>query len=103
MLGEKYDPFSRCFRANLFNNQKASTTFFSRCYEHCCVNGTKLYVRVGKNWIPCKPGEDISNIPGFDGQLKCPPIETICAANETSANYHPDIEDPSKNQLDDPW
>lgn len=70
--------------------------------ERACDNGTRVYLRVGLNWVPCPPeGGEKKGLPGFSGGIICPPVGILCAPGFTSSNFNADVVDPSKNNQSD--
>lgn len=102
--GEVYGNRSRCFQGDLWLRSSSTTrsTQIARCFEHACLNGTSLYVRVGSKWTKCQDSQDVT-VPFYDGSLKCPPIAQVCAPGYTSPWISDEITNPLLNKEDDPW
>ncbi|KAJ8044667.1 Leishmanolysin-like peptidase [Holothuria leucospilota] len=72
---------SKCFLSNLLpesdNFEPCDLT--SHCYiTRCNYNFSQYEIRVGSSdWVVC-PSGNITLIPGFNGEVHCPPFDLIC-------------------------
>lgn len=103
--GETFGNRSRCFRSNSFlrGSSLGKAPTLSRCFEHACVNGTSLYIKVGSRWSKCEGNTDLKTIPYYEGTLYCPTVSSLCAKGETSPWVTDEITNPVKNVEPDPF
>lgn len=80
--GETFGPGSRCFINSLVQEGMSVTGPGVRpgCYPVTCIGNSTVQVGIGGQLITCPPDGGTITVPGFRGELECPPAARICTA-----------------------
>lgn len=81
ITGESGGMKSRCYAADLRTSGQPPTKYPFRCYETICSpTGRTLTLRVGKSLVFCMFPNQVVNVKGYDGSLRCPDsFAAMCA------------------------
>ena len=91
-LGEKICENCRCYLSTLVPSKAPRKIDRQRamCYEtNCRLEDGKLalFVKLLGSEVKCPVKGGMINLDGFDGQIQCPPLESICDASRETEGY----------------